>query len=107
VVVEERVRVELERSGGFAGRTIRRGLDTADLPSDAADQLRSLARAAEAMAGGPAGGPGRGADRFTYRLQVTRGAHETTLDVAEPVPESLRPLIALLSTAPLLPAHRD
>lgn len=103
----ERVRAELERTGGFAGLTVRRGLDTAQLPDDQADQLRSLVTAAEAVSGTSAAGPPRGADRFTYRLQLRRGGHTATVAFSEPVPEALAPLVTLLSKAPLLPAPRD
>ncbi|WP_462203220.1 protealysin inhibitor emfourin, partial [Frankia sp. CcWB3] len=42
----ERVWVVLERSGGLLGRSVRRGLDTADLSKQEAENLRRLAREA-------------------------------------------------------------
>jgi hypothetical protein len=101
-----RMRVVLERSGGFAGRTIRRGLDTAELPDTDADALRAL------VAGLPADVPGArptGATRpdgFTYAVRVDAGDRHDVHHFAEPVPEIAKPLIQLLSAAPLLPARR-
>lgn len=99
------VKVVLERSGGFAGRTIRRGLDTAHLPSGDADALRAL------VAGLPAAPPARPAnatapDRFTYAVEVDAADRHDVHHFAEPVPDAAKPLIQLLSAAPLLPARR-
>ncbi|OHV36444.1 MULTISPECIES: protealysin inhibitor emfourin [Pseudofrankia] len=99
----ERVRVVLERSGGFAGRTIRRGLDTDDLPAAAADRLRALvAGLPEAPARAMATAP----DRFAYTVEVDGGDRRGRHHFAEPVPAEAKDLIQLLSRAPLLPAPR-
>lgn len=100
----DRVRAELARSGGIVGRTIRRGLDTAHLPDDQAQQLRELVTAAESLSGTAAAAPPRGADRFSYQLDLHREGHTATVSFSEPVPEALQPLVTLLSRAPLLPA---
>jgi len=52
------VRVQVERSGGFAGRTVCWAVDTDDLPPAAGEELRALVAAAPAWAGGSAGGAG-------------------------------------------------
>ena len=110
----ERLSVVMERSGGLIGRPIRRGLDAADLPAEQADQLRRLAWAlAETPArsggepGGAAGGraAGRGpqgADRFVYTIEMRTAGRRVVRTFGEPVPEPLRPLVAMLSRAPLL-----
>jgi len=98
----ERVRVVLERSGGFAGRTIRRGLDTDDLPAAAADHLRTLVAALPA-APGPA--QALGADRFAYTVEVDADGRSGRHHFAEPVPAAAKELVQLLSRAPLLPAR--
>ncbi|WP_322769173.1 protealysin inhibitor emfourin, partial [Frankia sp. Cr1] len=97
-----------ERSGGFVGQAIRRGLDTAELPADEAAQLRGLAADVEATANRPdrASTPAARPDRFTYTLEVDRAGHRLVRRFSEPVPEELRTLLALLSKAPRLPAHR-
>jgi len=109
----ERLSVVMERSGGIVGRPVRRGLDAADLPADQADQLRRLATAlAEtptARAGGPDEAPDsrsgrgpRGADRFVYTIEMRMADRRVVRTFGEPVPEPLRPLVAMLSRAPLL-----
>ncbi|ADP82892.1 protealysin inhibitor emfourin [Pseudofrankia inefficax] len=102
---DARVRVVLERSGGFAGRTIRRGLDTAALPAGDADALRALVAGLPVA---PSTGPeaATGPDRFTYAVEVDAGNRHDVHHFAEPVPEAAKPLIQLLSAAPLLPARR-
>ncbi|WP_239333158.1 protealysin inhibitor emfourin [Frankia sp. CiP3] len=105
---DEHVRIVLERSGGFVGQAIRRGLDSAALPADEAARLRGLVAGVEASGGRPdrpstlAPRP----DRFTYTLEVDRGGHRLVRRFSEPVPAELRQLLTLLSKAPLLPAHR-
>ena len=86
-------RIELVRSGGFAGRTVRAAVDTRTDPDSQwyADALTSLD-----LAGLSGADPGRRApDRFHYSLSVEDddgAAHR--LDFAETaVPEQLRPLV--------------
>ncbi|MBL7490617.1 hypothetical protein I6A60_30015 [Frankia sp. AgB1.9] len=103
---DARVRVVLERSGGFAGRTIRRGLDTAALPAGDADALRALVAGLPATAPTARPAAATGPDRFTYAVEVDAGNRHDVHHFAEPVPEAAKPLIQLLSAAPLLPARR-
>lgn len=127
-----RVRVALTRTGGVLGVTIRRALDTADLPVPAADRLRALTASAiatpppdapspdvpppdapsDAESGtsrgqdiSPARRPaGRGgADRFSYVLEIEQAGHRMVLRVDEPLPSAIRPLLDLLNTAPITP----
>jgi|GEM_PF-2784645 hypothetical protein len=110
----DRLRVTLERTGGLVGRTIRRGLDTTELPEGQAAELRALVSSLPAdgeRPAGPGGPPGAGAtgrgssgpDRFAYRLQIERAAGRLVRTFSEPVPDELRPLLSMLSKAPLLP----
>ena len=89
------LRVELERSGGLMGRTVRRLLDTADLPASTSAELRTRAEAVRAL-DVPAPGPPTGADRFIYRVTIREDAAERTVTAADPVPERLAPLIRLV-----------
>jgi len=98
-----RLQVVLERSGGFVGRPIRRGLDTAALPAREADALRALVAGLPAA---PRPAHVTGPDRFTYAVEVDAGDRHDVHHFAEPVPDAAKPLIQLLSTAPLLPARR-
>jgi hypothetical protein len=67
------VRVEVRRSGGFAGRVTDHVADTAALDPAEADELRRLIAALEAT--DPAStARSRGADRFQYDVTVHRGA---------------------------------
>ena len=86
-------RIELVRSGGFAGRTVRTVVDTRTDP-DASWYAERLA--ALDLTGLSGAEPGRPApDRFHYTLSVEDddgGSHR--LDFAETaVPDQLRPLV--------------
>jgi emfourin len=96
------MKLELVRSGGFAGIEMRSELDTSELP---ADQAGAVQQALEALAGGPeatSAPPGRrpgGADRFQYDLTVVddgRRRHYTFHDGS--VPAALQPVIRLLTS---------
>ena len=89
------VRVELERTGGIAGRTLRRLLDTADLPGSTSEELRRRVDAVRAI-GSPAPAPAIGADRFTYRVTIREDAVERTLTAVDPLPEQLGRLVGLV-----------
>ena len=100
----ERIRVELERSGGFGGLLTRRTLDTAELPPEAADELRRLVAEADLDAVGDlAGGASGGVpvpDAYHYRLSVLRDGRRWDLSLTDPqVPGTLRPLLRRLLTA--------
>ena len=86
-------RIELVRSGGFAGRTVRAAVDTSTDPDASwyADALTTLDLAA--LSGADAGRPAP--DRFHYTISVEDddgAAHR--MDFAETaVPDQLRPLV--------------
>ena len=93
------MRLELRRSGGFAGITRSASVDTADLPSEEADELAGLLERSGVLhsaAGGPARAPGA-PDRFRYRLVVER--REERVEVAfgeEAMGPELRALVERL-----------
>ena len=87
-------RIELVRSGGFAGLSLRNSADTAGSDPEAewyAEQLESLDL--PALAALPTGEPQP--DRYHYALSVETDDGTTHhLEFAEPaLPESLRPLV--------------
>jgi hypothetical protein len=92
-------RLELVRSGGFAGLSLRAAVDTsADDEPEAQWYDDALAGVdVSALAGSAPGPPGPGADRFVYRLAVERDGdrHEVTFG-EQAVPEPLRPVIERL-----------
>jgi hypothetical protein len=90
------LRIELTRSGGYAGLTTKLGeLDTAELPEVEAREIEELVRKADvpkfAAASPMRGG---GADRFQYDLIVedSGGRHELAMS-EDKIPAELRPLI--------------
>jgi hypothetical protein len=87
------VRVEVRRSGGFAGRVTDHITDTAALEPVEADELRRLVAALEAAAPERAA-RSRGADRFQYDVSVQHGARRRryTADDGALTPE-LRALV--------------
>jgi hypothetical protein len=82
-------RIELVRSGGFAGITRRSSLDVGE--EEAAEVERLLDEL-------PAADPPRGADRFQYELRVTRGDRTRSVTLHEgAIPDAIRPLIDRLT----------
>ncbi len=91
-------RLELVRSGGFAGLSLRAEVDTSAADDPEArwydDALAGVDVSALAGAASGASGTGGGADRFVYRLAVERDGdrHELTFG-EQAVPEPLRPVV--------------
>jgi hypothetical protein len=90
------LRIELTRSGGYAGLTTKLGeLDTSELPETDARDIEELVRNADVpklAAASPI--RGAGADRFQYELTIEAadGRHELLMS-EDRVPDQLRPLI--------------
>jgi hypothetical protein len=86
-------RIELVRSGGFAGRTVRSAVDTSTDPDASwyAETLTALDLAG--LSGADAGRPAP--DRYHYTLSVEGDDGQShRLDFAETaVPDQLRPLV--------------
>jgi hypothetical protein len=95
--VTARVRVELRRTGGFAGRTVHVRLDSADMPPADAAQLVRLVSTLD-LGRLKAGRSTAGADLMRYELTIERGGQHWHGTVAEPaVPAELRPLLQFLT----------
>lgn len=86
--------LELERTGGLVGRTVRWSLDVDALAAPLRAEVEDL------LAQAPGWSGGGGADRFSYRLRAQPPDAEP-LDVrfAEPLPEPAQRLIALVRPA--------
>lgn len=92
------MRISFERTGGFAGISRKKTVDTASIPANEADQLPSLVEAADffnlpekitASTTQP--------DRFQYKLTIEDEKREHTVTVSETaLPGTLRPLIEWL-----------
>ncbi|MDQ6874430.1 MAG: hypothetical protein M3042_05110 [Actinomycetota bacterium] len=91
------MRLELSRTGGFAGRTVRWTLDTDELAADEAARIDALVAGARSW-GGP---PAEGADRFHYLLRISGTEDPIEVDFGEPGPPAAQPLLdRLRRTAP-------
>jgi hypothetical protein len=95
------VRIEFERSGGYAG--LRRPPVTISDDSLSADEAAAWRRLVESsdFFGQPENPPrGPGADQFQYRVTVEMGGRRHTVRVSEgSIPPALQPLIERLKQA--------
>jgi len=96
------MRLELVRSGGFAGLEVRTTLDTAELPAAEARAIEAAIRQSdvpELERRSPL--LGRGADRFEYDLTVTDEGQDHRLVIGETeVPAPLKPVLRRLEEQP-------
>lgn len=97
--------LEVERSGGITGRTVRWSLDLETLAPEQRAEVQALLTQADGWAAG-----GAGADRFSYRLLTRPGGDpaspqhqplQPALDVrvAEPLPDAARRLLEVVRAA--------
>ncbi len=78
------MRIDYERSGGFAGMRLAAKIDTATLPAEQASALQSAVDAAhffDLPAKIPA--PPQAADQFKYIVTIEAGGKRKTVDVGE------------------------
>lgn len=94
------MRVEVERTGGFAGRVVRWSVDVADLPPPAGEEVVALLASARSWGDGADPEPGTGADRFRWRLLTSGFPEDVDLVFGEPAPEPARRLVDLVREAP-------
>ena len=92
------MRISFERSGGFAGITMKTAVDEKDLTPDEAQKLRQLVEETDFF-----NSPGKitsrspQPDRFQYELKLEEKGRQNTVTVSEEVlPEKLKPLIQWL-----------
>jgi hypothetical protein len=84
VTASKPLRIDLVRSGGFAGLETTVSLDAATLPREEADELgRLVDRADLPRHPRPPGPPPSGADRFQYDLAIVRGDERRTASLTE------------------------
>jgi len=95
-VAGEPFRIEFERSGGFAGITLRTTVDSTELDPSQATEMEGLLASIETTPV-PTAAP-RGADRFQYDLKITHGDRQTVVTVGEgSLTEDQRRLVDLLT----------
>jgi hypothetical protein len=93
------MKINFERSGGFAGMLLTANLDTEKMPSDEAQQLQDLIAAAQFfdLPAKPEGASS-GADHFQYRITIETDTQMHTVETTDAAaPETLRPLLRRLS----------
>jgi hypothetical protein len=90
------LRIEFQRSGGFAGLTMGTKIDTAEFPPEEARTFERLVESLEKSGVGDSPPPGK-PDRFQYDLTITRGGKSRRFQLAEQelTPEA-RELVNLL-----------
>jgi hypothetical protein len=96
------LRIELTRSGGFAGLSSKLGeLDTSELPEPEAREIEALVEKAnmlQLLADSPI--KGKGADRFQYHLAIEDESGRRELTVSEDqIPDALRSLVDRVKAA--------
>jgi len=98
LVVDGRVRVDVVRTGGFAGLEMRRSADTASLPESEARQLVALVEDLDVEALQREAVPTRTVpDAFTYDIVISSAGRTVRLHAEDPnVPAQLRPLIQFM-----------
>jgi hypothetical protein len=98
--MRERVRAELRRAAGFAGRSLHVILDADELPADRAALLRRLVRAVDLTRVGAKLPAASGADLMRFDLSIEDGGRHWRGTAYEPyVPTELRPLLQFLVTS--------
>ncbi len=102
------MRVSFERSGGFAGITMRTTIEEKDLAPDEAQKLRQLVEGVDffnlskrMMPRSPR------PDRFQYELSLEESGREHTVTMSEEtLPEKLKPLVSWLMEKARQPKKR-
>ena len=92
------MRISIERSGGFAGITMKTAVDEKDLAPEEAQKLHEMVEETDFF-----NLPGKiisrspQADRFQYELSLEKSGRQYTVTVnEEAMPEKLRPLVKWL-----------
>jgi hypothetical protein len=93
------MRIQFERTGGFAGMTVKGDIDTASLPPEEAQSLRELVEAADVynLPAKPSSST-PGADRFQYTLTIEDEGRRHTAELGEgAASDALRALLRRLT----------
>ena len=97
------MRIYYEQSGGFAGIDISTTVDTDSLPADEVNKIQDLVNKANFFSlNSVSSPPEMGADYFHYRITVEMEDNENgqkkehTVEIYDPVPAQIKPLIKYL-----------
>lgn len=92
------LKIQFERSGGFAGIKIRFSLEEKDLSPEERERLLEMLQQAGVFNQPKLRTSPSGVDRFTYRLTVANGGKVHTIEVDESnMPQEMRPLVEYLN----------
>lgn len=102
------MRIQFERTGGFAGMRTAATIDTDLLSPQDGQEVKQLVDAARFFKLPPKiTGRSQGADQFRYKLTVESEGQRHTVEVGEAsAPESLRPLLRKLAALARSPHNR-
>ena len=94
-----RVRVEMRRSGGFAGRTAHVRVDSAEMgPAEGARLVQLVSAVDWGRIGHTSAAPTVGADLMRYDLVVEHGSTHWEGTLSDPsIPNEVRPLLQFLT----------
>lgn len=92
------LKIQFERSGGFAGMRIRFSLEEKDLSAEERERLLEMLQQAGVFNQPRLQTSPSGVDRFTYRLTIANGGEVHTIEVDEGnMPQEMRPLVEYLN----------
>lgn len=93
------MRIQFERSGGFAGMLVRTNIDTGSLPPEEANKLKKMvAEAGFFDLPAQLSSPTPGADQFQYKVTIEEGDRRHTVETDDQAaPDSLWPLLRELT----------
>jgi hypothetical protein len=93
------MRIQFERSGGFAGLLVRTSIDTGSLSKEEADKLQKMvAEAGFFDLPAQLSSPSPGADQFQYKVSIEEGDRRHTVETSDQAaPDSLWPLLRELT----------
>ncbi len=92
------MRIDYERSGGFAGMRITTTVDTQSLPADQGKEMAQLVASSGFFNIPSTPPPAGGADMYTYKVTVTDGGQTHTVTVKDgSIPPALQPLLQRLT----------
>jgi hypothetical protein len=103
------MRIDFERTGGFAGVRLTATIDSDTLSPEEADNVREMVDAANFFNLPPKiAAREQGVDRFQYRVTVESEGRRHSVDIQEAaIPPPVRPLLQWLSAAARKKRHKE
>jgi hypothetical protein len=102
---DQHIRVDVVRSGGFAGITRTGSADSAALDQESAARLRQIVEQSELLTKPSEAAPSRRPDGFQYDITVTCGDETRSAVLHDPLPEAHRQLVRLVLSGGRIDPH--